>query len=244
MKVEIWSDVICPWCAIGKRRFATALARFPHRDEVEVRYRSFELDPQAPARHEGDREERLAAKFGSDVARVRAMHEHITGLAAAEGLEFHFEKARDGSTVDAHRLLHLAWAHGGAALQGALKERLMQGYFSEGEPIGDPAALRSLAVAAGLPEADVDRVLAGDEYLDAVRADEQQARDLGISGVPFFVVDGRYGVSGARRAALRPGPGLVGAPPGAGLTGRAGRAAPEAGPGRAGQAGTPSGKAR
>ncbi|GAA4704817.1 DsbA family oxidoreductase [Pseudonocardia yuanmonensis] len=200
MKVEIWSDVVCPWCALGRRRFAAALARFPHTAEVEVRYRSFELDPGAPRRHEGDREERLAAKFGSDRAQVRAMHDRMTAMGAAEGVEFRFEQAQDGSTVDAHRLLHLAWAEGGPALQEALKERLQQGYFAEGEPIGEPEALRRLAVDAGLSAEAVERVLGSDEYLDAVRADEEQARRHGITGVPFFVVDATYGASGAQPA--------------------------------------------
>ena len=200
MKVEIWSDVVCPWCALGRRRFAAALARFPHADEVEVRYRSFELDPGAPRRHEGDREERLAAKFGSDRAQVRAMHDRMTDLGAAEGVAFRFEKAQDGSTVDAHRLLHLARDEGGAALQEAVKERLQQGYFAEGEPIGEPDALHHLALDAGLPAVAVDRVLASDEYLDAVRADEGKARRYGITGVPFFVVDATYGASGAQPA--------------------------------------------
>jgi predicted DsbA family dithiol-disulfide isomerase len=200
VKVEIWSDVVCPWCALGRRRFAAALARFPHAGAVEVRYRSFELDPGAPRRHEGDREERLAAKLGSDVAQVRAMHERMQATGAAEGVEFRFEQAQDGSTVDAHRLLHLAWDEGGAALQDTLKQRLQRGYFAEGEPIGEPEALRRLAVEAGLPAAAVDRVLGSEEYLDAVRADEDQARRYGITGVPFFVVDATYGVSGAQPA--------------------------------------------
>ncbi|MCE3553904.1 DsbA family oxidoreductase [Pseudonocardia sp. RS11V-5] len=198
--MEIWSDVVCPWCALGRRRFAAALARFPHADEVEVRYRSYELDPGAPRRHEGDREERLAAKFGSDRAQVRAMHDRMTAMGAAEGVEFRFDDAQDGSTVDAHRLLHLAWDAGGAALQETLKERLQRGYFTEGEPIGEPEALRRLAVDAGLPTAAVDRVLGSDEYLDAVRSDEDQARRYGITGVPFFAVDATYGASGAQPA--------------------------------------------
>ncbi|GAA4553588.1 DsbA family oxidoreductase [Pseudonocardia xishanensis] len=198
MKVEIWSDVACPWCAIGTRRIAAALERFPH--EVEVRYRSFELDPSAPRGYEGDRTERLAAKFGSDVAQVRAMEARVAGIAAEDGLELRFDRARDGNTVDAHRLLHLAWELGGTALQSRVKSALVTALFTDGEPIGDADALRRVAVAAGLPPSDVDRVLGSDEYLDAVREDEARARRYGISGVPFFVIDGRYGLSGAQPA--------------------------------------------
>ncbi|WP_181782421.1 DsbA family oxidoreductase [Pseudonocardia pini] len=198
MKVEIWSDVACPWCAIGTRRIATALERFPH--EVEVRYRSFELDPQAPRGHEGDRTERLAARFGTDVAQVRAMEQRVADIAAQDGLVFHLESARDGNTADAHRLLHLAWELGGSELQVRLKSALVKGLFTDGEPIGSPEALHRIAVGAGLPEADVERVLGSDEYLAAVRADEEQARRYGITGVPFFVVDEKYGLSGAQPA--------------------------------------------
>jgi len=198
VKVEIWSDVACPWCAIGTRRIAAALEHFPH--EVEVRYRSFELDPNAPREHEGDRSDRLAAKLGTDVAQVRAMEARLAGIAAEDGLELRFDRARDGNTADAHRLLHLAWDLGGSALQSTVKSALVKALFTDGEPIGSVEALRRIAVAAGLPEADVDRVLRSDEYLDAVREDEAQARRYGITGVPFFVIDGRYGLSGAQPA--------------------------------------------
>jgi predicted DsbA family dithiol-disulfide isomerase len=197
VQVEIWSDVVCPWCAIGKRRFETALERFPHRDAVTVRWRSFELDPSAPREHEGDPAARLAAKYGVGVDEARAMNARVTAAAAEEGWEFHLETARGGNTVDAHRLLHLAAER---SVQDAVKERFLRGYFVEGERIGDADTLVRLAAEAGLDAHEARGVLASDRYRDAVRADEEQAQAYGISGVPFFVVDARYGVSGAQPA--------------------------------------------
>ena len=194
MLVEIWSDIACPWCYVGKRRFEAALDGFEHRDDVTVVWRSFELDPQAPAVREGDRAVHLAEKYGTTVERAREMHDHMTQVAAGEGLDFHFETARGGNTFDGHRLLHLAREHD---LQDALKERLLRAHFTEGEPIGDPAALERIAVAAGLPADAVREVLAGDRYADAVREDERLAARIGIQGVPFFVVDRALGASGA-----------------------------------------------
>ncbi|BBG03676.1 MULTISPECIES: DsbA family oxidoreductase [Pseudonocardia] len=197
--MEIWSDVVCPWCAIGKRRFEAALAGFAHRDDVEVRWRSFQLDPQAS----GERESGpgpLAAKLGVSVEQAREMLDGVTATAAEDGLEFRFDIARHGNTLDAHRLLHLAWELGGASLQGALKERLLRASFTEGEPVGDPDTLAQLAASAGVPEADARAVLGSDRYLDAVRGDQELARRYGISGVPFFVIDDRFGVSGAQPA--------------------------------------------
>lgn len=196
MKVEIWSDVACPWCAVGTRRIAAALARFPH--EVELRYRSFELDPRAPRTYDGDRTERLSAKIGADVAQVRAMEQRLVDLAAEDGLEIRFDRTQDGNTFDAHRLLHLAWDLGGSALQTRVKSALVEALFVHGEPIGTVEALRRVAVGAGLPADAVERVLGSTEYGEAVRADEEQARAHGISGVPFLVLDGRYGLAGAQ----------------------------------------------
>lgn len=197
MKVEIWSDVVCPWCAIGKRRFETALARFAHRDEVEVRWRSFELDPTAPREREGDLAEHLASKYGVSREQADGMHRQMTETAAVEGLDFHFEHARTGNTLDAHRLIHLGAEHG---IQDAVKERLFQAYLTEGERIGDPETLVRLGAQAGLDEAEARAVLASDRFTDDVRADERQAQAFGISGVPFFVIDRKYGVSGAQPA--------------------------------------------
>jgi predicted DsbA family dithiol-disulfide isomerase len=195
MRVEIWSDVVCPWCYVGKRRFEAALARFPHRESVEVHWRSFELDPRAPRVRDGNHIEHLAAKYGIPRDQAEAMDRQMTDVAAALGIDLRLDRAQGGNTFDAHRLLHLAADHG---LAEALKERLLAAYFTEGEPIGDRAALARLAVGAGLPPAEVDDVLASDRYADAVRADEATAHAYGATGVPFFVIDETYGISGAQ----------------------------------------------
>jgi predicted DsbA family dithiol-disulfide isomerase len=195
MNVEIWSDVVCPWCYIGKRRFERALASFGHPGEVTVTYRSFELDPDAPAQRTGSHAEHLAGKYGMTVAEAEQAGQQMTERAAADGLEFRFDLMRGGNTFDAHRLLHLANDHG---LQREVKERLLRAAFTEGLPIADQPTLVRLASEAGLPAAEVQAVLDGDAYADAVRADEQQAARYGITGVPFFVADGKYAVSGAQ----------------------------------------------
>ena len=201
MKVEIWSDVVCPWCYIGKRRFEAALAQFPHRDRVEVVWRAFELDPTAPASYEGrgSYAERLAAKYGRTVPQAQSMIDGMVEQAAQDGLHFDFGISRTGNTFDAHRLIHLAHARG---VQDAVKERLLRATFTEGEPIGDHETLVRLVAEAGLDADEAREVLASGRYADDVRADEAQASAYGISGVPFFVVDGRYGVSGAQPAEL------------------------------------------
>jgi predicted DsbA family dithiol-disulfide isomerase len=194
VKIEIWSDVVCPWCYIGKRRFEAALGRFEHAGEVEVVWKSFELDPGAPVRR-GPTLEHLARKYGTTEEQAVKMHERMTSVAAAEGLEFHLDDTQGGNTLDAHRLLHLAKEHG---LQGELKERLLRAYFAECEPVGEREALARLAEETGVPGAA--EMLASDQYADAVRADEHDARLLGISAVPFFVIDRYYGIEGAQPA--------------------------------------------
>jgi len=196
VKVEIWSDVVCPWCYIGKRRFEAALDRFEQRDDVEVVWRSFELDPSAPATGvPGGSTERLAAKYGTTVEAARQMQQRVTDAAAGEGLDFNIDVAVPANTVDAHRVIHLAER---AGLQGAMKERLLKAHFTDGEAVGEVETLVRLAAEVGLDADDVRSLLATDELTDAVRADESEARALGISGVPFFVIDRRYGVSGAQ----------------------------------------------
>ena len=197
MLIEIWSDVVCPWCAVGKARFEQALARFPHAGEVEVRWRSFELDPAAPAERTGDYVGHLAAKYGGGRDRAQQMIDNMTAVAAEGGLDFRFDVARPGNTFDAHRLLHLAADRG---RQHELADILFRATFTDGEPIGDAGTLQRLAVEAGLDEVEVKEVLAGDAYAAAVRADEEQAHTYGISGVPFFVLDRAVGVSGAQSA--------------------------------------------
>lgn len=195
MQVEIWSDVVCPWCAIGKARFESALAELPNRDEVEVVWRSFELDPNAPRRRDGDYAALLAGKYGTSHAEAQAMIEHMTATAAGEGLVFDFTRVRPGNTFDAHRVLHLAADRG---RQHEVKARFLAAYLGEGAAIGDHETLIGLAVEAGLDAAEVATLLGGDDYATAVRRDQQQALAYGIRGVPFFVIDGRYGISGAQ----------------------------------------------
>jgi predicted DsbA family dithiol-disulfide isomerase len=195
MRIEIWSDVVCPWCYIGKRRLEQALAEFPHRAEVEVVYRSFELDPTAPEVPVESTVEALARKWGTGGDQARDAMARGDEVAAEVGLEFRHHDAPHARTVDAHRLLHLALE---AGVQADLKEALLAAYFGRGESMGDHDVLRKAAADAGLDPARVDTVLAGDEYADAVRADIEQARAFGATGVPFYVVDRAYGISGAQ----------------------------------------------
>ena len=195
MQVEIWSDLVCPWCYLGKRRFERALESFGHRDEVTVVYRSFELDPSAPAGVTTATVERLADKYGMTAQQADDAQRQMEQRAAQDGLEFRMDGLRSGNTRDAHRLLHLAKAHG---VQAALAERLHRAYFTEQASIFDHSSLTELAVEAGLDRDDVTRVLASQEYGDAVDTDEEMARALGANGVPLFIIDRRYGISGAQ----------------------------------------------
>jgi predicted DsbA family dithiol-disulfide isomerase len=195
VEIEIWSDIACPWCYIGKRRLEAALAEFEHRDEVRVRWRSFELDPSAPPERAGDRAERLAEKYGMSVEQAREAEQRLTSAAAGEELPFRFDLARSGNTFDGHRLVHLAETYG---LQDAMKERLLRAYFTEGELMSDHDALVRLAAEVGLDQQEVRELLGSDRYADDVRADERTAGELGISAVPTFVVDRRLGASGAQ----------------------------------------------
>jgi predicted DsbA family dithiol-disulfide isomerase len=195
MRVEIWSDVVCPWCYIGKRNFEAALADFEHRDQVEVMWRSYELQPSAPAEREGDYATRLARKYGVGHGEAKAMLARMTSAAADAGLVFDFDRMRPGNTFDAHRLIHLGAARG---VQDAVKERLLRATFTEGEPIGLHDSLMKLAVDAGLDETEVRDVLDGDAYAAEVRADEHDASELDITAVPFFVIDRKFGIPGAQ----------------------------------------------
>jgi predicted DsbA family dithiol-disulfide isomerase len=199
MKIEIWSDVVCPWCYIGKRRFEQALSQFEHADEVEVTWRSFELDPSAPVVRTESHAEHLARKYGVSPAQVAAMDARLIGEASKDGLEFHLAESKGGNTFDAHRLIHFAAER---ARAGEMKERLMRAYFTEGAAIGERAELVRLATDVGLDEAEVKAMLSSDRLASEVRADEARARAFGISGVPFFAIDERYGVSGVQPADL------------------------------------------
>jgi predicted DsbA family dithiol-disulfide isomerase len=194
MEVEIWSDIACPWCYVGKRRFEAALADFEHRDDVHVTWRSFELDPSAPVERGGERAARLAEKYGMTIERAREMERQMTETAAGEGLDFHLDIQRSGTTFDGHRLIHLAAEHG---LQDAMKERLLRAYFTEGELISDADTLVRLAGEVGLDPDEARQMLASDRLSEEVRDDERTASQFGISAVPTFVIDRAIGASGA-----------------------------------------------
>ena len=199
MLVEAWSDVVCPWCYIGKRRLEAALAQFDHAGAVEVRWRSYQLDPFAPVRRDGDPASRLAAKYGLTYDQAVAAQDRMTRAAGEEGIEFHLDRTIWGNTFDAHRLLHLGAE---AGIQDQVKERLLAAYFTEGRPIGERDTLLRVVEEAGLDRAAAGEVLAGDRFASDVRADEAAAGALGVSGVPFFVFGGRYSVGGAQPAEL------------------------------------------
>ncbi len=195
MDVEIWSDIACPWCYVGKRRFESALAQFEHADAVRVTWRSFELDPSAPREREGDLAARLAEKYGMTLEQAQASQRQLTEVAAGEGLDFRFDIARSGLTFDGHRVIHLAAEHG---LQDAMKERLLRAYFGEGELVSDSETLVRLATEVGLPEPEVRTTVTGNRFAESVREDELVAQRLGISAVPTFVIDRALGASGAQ----------------------------------------------
>lgn len=199
MLVEVWSDVVCPWCYIGKRRLEAALTGFEHCNQVEVRWRSYQLDPFAPVRRDGDPAARLAGKYGLTYDQAVAANDRMTRTAAAEGLEFHLDETKWGNTFDAHRLLHLAAETG---IQGRVKERLLAAYFTESQAIGEPEVLLRVVGDAGLDRGAAGEVLAGDDFAGDVRADEATAAALGVTGVPFFVFGGRYSVGGAQPTEL------------------------------------------
>ena len=194
MQIDIWSDIACPWCYVGKRRLESALESFDGAAEVELRWHAFELDPNAPAAHEGTYAERIERKYGRTPEESAALLGSMSEMAAAEGLELRFDRIRGGSTFDGHRLIALAAEH---ELQGEMKERLMRAYFSEGELLSDPAALRRLATETGLPAEKVEELLAGESFAEEVRVDEYTAQRLGIDAVPFFILDRRVAVRGA-----------------------------------------------
>jgi predicted DsbA family dithiol-disulfide isomerase len=195
MLVEIWSDIACPWCYVGRARFAAALAQFEHRHEATVVWRSFELDPDAPAEREGSHAERIARKYGRTLEEVAEMDAQLTAAAAVDGLTIDFSRVRSGNTFDGHRLVHLAAAHG---KQDAMKERLFRAYFSEGALISDHATLQALGVEVGLPADEVRELLLTERYAEEVREDERTAHSAGINAVPCFVIDRKYGASGAQ----------------------------------------------
>jgi predicted DsbA family dithiol-disulfide isomerase len=196
--VEVWSDLVCPWCYLGKRRLEVALARFEHADDVDVVWRSFELEPDAP-REASSRRELLRSRYGMTAEQAEERDAQMTALAAAEGLEYRPDLAQLGNTFDAHRVLHAARA---AGLQAQAKERLLKGYFSEGRKLTDADTLVELAADAGLDPEAARTALAEGSFGEDVRADEREAAAIGITGVPFFVLNRRYAVSGAQPSDL------------------------------------------
>lgn len=200
LAVEIWSDIACPWCYVGKRRFESALKSFAHRDAVTVRWRSFELDAAAPRVRDPKISyvARIAAKYGVEEAEAQSMIDDVVEAAKGEGIAMRFDRAKSGNTFDAHRLVHLAAT---VARADAMKERLFRAYFCDGLPIGDVEALETVAVEVGLERAPVRELLHGDAFAAEVRADEELAMRLRIRSVPCFVFGGKKGVAGAHEPA-------------------------------------------
>lgn len=196
IKVDIWSDVQCPWCYIGKRKFEAGAAQFG--GDVEVEYHSFELAPDTPVDFDGTPVDYLSRSKGLPVEQVHQMLEQVTGIAAAVGLDYDFDSVHQTNTVKAHELLHYAKARG---RQLEMKERLLGAYFVDGLHVGRIDQLADLAAEIGLDRDDVVRALTENEYLADVKADVALAAEYGIQGVPFFVIDGKYGVSGAQESA-------------------------------------------
>lgn len=199
MKIEIWSDVACPWCYIGKRRFETALNGFAHKDSVEVQWRSYQLDPTIPEHYDGTELSYLSDRKGMDPAQVAGMFAHVTEQAAAEGLNYKFDDVVVANSFNAHQLLHLAATNGKG---DAVKEALLSAHFEHGVDIGAREALVKVGTDAGLSATDINEALDTDKYADDVRHDFAEARALGVTGVPFFVIDRKYGLSGAQPAEL------------------------------------------
>lgn len=200
IKIDVWSDIACPWCYIGKRNLEGGLAATagqPDAPVVEVTYHSYELSPDTPVDFDGSEIDFLAGHKGIPAEQVRQMLENVTGVAAQAGLEYNFDILKHTNTVKAHELLHYAKEQG---VQPQMMERLMRAYFTEGGHVGRVDDLAVLAAEIGLDAAATREALASGRFTAAVRADQAQAQAYGINGVPFFVIDGRYGVSGAQPA--------------------------------------------
>ncbi len=199
MQIDIWSDIACPWCFIGKRRFERALAAWEHRDEVTVTWHSFQLDPALPEHYDGTEAEYLASRKGMAVQQVRQMFEHVSAQAAGEGLRYDFDRLVVANSLRAHQLLHLAKEQGPGAAD-AVKDALLSAHFEQGRDIGDVETLVAIGAEAGLDALEIRAALADERFAPAVRADIEQAQQLGVTGVPFFVFDMRLGLSGAQPA--------------------------------------------
>jgi len=199
MKIEIWSDIACPWCYIGRRRLENALDQFEHADQVEIIWRSYQLDPGAPKQYAGSMNDMLVEMKGISHEQAQKMHDHVTALAAEVGLEYRFDIAKAGNSFDAHRLLHHAAKHG---KQNEMKERIQRAYFTEGQSFSDFDTLVRLAGEVGLDQDAAREALDSGAYADDVRADIRRAMQIGVRGVPFFVLADKYAVSGAQPSEL------------------------------------------
>ncbi|WP_026549763.1 DsbA family oxidoreductase [Arthrobacter sp. Br18] len=199
MDIEIFSDVKCPWCFVGKRRFEKALAAFPHRDQVNVTWRSFQLDPSLPDHYEGTEQQYLAERKGIPAEQVRRMWDNLVEQAAGEGLDFRFDDVVVGNSFTAHRFLHLAKSHG---LGAEAKEAVLSAHFEQGEDTSDVDFLVTLGASIGLDEDEIRSTIGSDRFAEEVRRDMDEAGSLGVSGVPFFVIDRKYGISGAQPTAV------------------------------------------
>ena len=197
IKVQIWSDIMCPFCYIGKRRIEEALNLFEHKDAVAIEWKSFQLDASFVASSDDNMVEHLAQKYGKGADWAQGMLDNMTQNAKSAGLDFHFEKAVLANSFNAHRLLHLAKKH---QLANDLEELLFKAYLTEGKNINDNNTLKELGVSVGLNEHDIDEVLNSDAYANDVKQDIQNANSIGVQGVPFFVFDNKYAVSGAQPA--------------------------------------------
>jgi predicted DsbA family dithiol-disulfide isomerase len=197
MKIEIWSDIMCPFCYIGKRRLEAALAQFPEKEQIEIEWRSFQLDPDMQRQPGKDLYQYLAERKGMSREQSVQMHEQVTQMAKDAGLDYHFDKAVIANSFDAHRLIQFAKTKG---LGDAAEERIFHAYFTEGLDVGDLAVLTTLAEEIGLETADVTAVLNSNAFADAVDADVRESQRIGVRGVPFFVLDRKYGISGAQPA--------------------------------------------
>lgn len=195
MKIEIWSDVVCPFCYIGKRKMEKALQKFPFKNKVTIEWKSFQLNPDQKTNPDLSTLEHLAQSKGWSMDQTRQITANVVEMAKAEGLTFDFEKAVVANTKNAHRLIHLAKE---LDLQDAMKERLLRAYFSEGKNVDDPKTLAALGEEIGIPSDQIDNVLNSNQYETEVDQDIYESRLIGVRGVPFFVLDRKFGISGAQ----------------------------------------------
>lgn len=195
MKIEIWSDIACPFCYIGKRKIEKAIEKFPHKDQIEIEWKSFLLNPDQVTQPDKSSEEYLAETKGWSVEQTREITENVVNMAAQEGLEYHLNKSVVANTKKAHRLIHLAKS---VDKGGEMKERLLKAYFTEGVNVDDNAELMRLGIEIGLEKSTIEEVLNSNKYEDEVDHDIYESQQLGVRGVPFYVLDRKYGISGAQ----------------------------------------------